>query len=454
MVKPGLGDVLGRRQLALLIALVGFSGCSLKRGVQPVKPEVVAAPAPMPAVPELVPAPEPDVAPEPVEPPPAPVEPRDPRFTDASVHGSAQRPQLHRLRSGPAITWTDRRDGRRSTWLQRLGADLRPIGEPIPLTPKHLPVARAVALTDGAGRIALLMQVLVPPQRVNMVMVVSTAGQVVMEPVQLEGAGEVGRFGGALSHDGEAFQALWRSSTGRRDTINWARFSDRVIEAPVVVAREREGILDGGFLPFGAISLAADTGGAWIGFSRQARHDERGPSALRHHLLRIDAQGRRVAIAPVPSPSPMTQGGDLRFARSDKALMAFWTRTDLSIPRPIEELVGMRLGIGDATVGPARTLRSCPKGCHEMAPVGGAMIGVSAGELWAAPWSERSLGAPRRIASVAMTPGLVRPSALPIGEGIAITWIDESAVGGRLRTEVWLDWLSPPDPSDEHPPAG
>ena len=133
--------------------------------------------------------------------------------------GTALSPQLHRLDEGLALTWTDRRNDLRRLYLQYLGADLRPLGEPVALTDAELTVSRAAVAYDGEGRLGVLMQTLEGEgRRQNRVMVVSLEGEELMAPVSIDPEDAVGRPGGGRA-DG-AFQVVARSAApGRRHPL-------------------------------------------------------------------------------------------------------------------------------------------------------------------------------------------------------------------------------------------
>jgi hypothetical protein len=183
-------------------------------------------------------------------------------WTMVAIDGNAGTPALHR-RAGEDVlwlTWADGSEGpNRGGWLEPIDGAGRSAGDRVALTPAtdDVPYARAAV---GQAAIAVLYQLPDGGPYFNRLRVVDFAGDEVVAPIELEPMGGFGSFGGDVAYDGTGFVATFRSNDGMGGgDVWWVRVDEASGEVvgPKVVASSGDGDPDGGFDPFGVVSIAA-----------------------------------------------------------------------------------------------------------------------------------------------------------------------------------------------------
>ena len=379
--------------------------------------------------------------------------------------GTALSPQLHRLDERLALTWTDRRNDLRRLYLQYLGADLRPLGEPVALTDAELTVSRATVAYDGEGRLGVLMQTLEGEgRRQNRVMVVSLEGEELMAPVSIDPEDAVGRPGGGLSFDGEAFVAVARSAAPGRDDIRWVRFSaEGIMTQPSVVASAGDGQPIGGFLPYMTLTVAADGDLGFVGFKRERYEPTLDMQIQRNHVAVVERGGAVVRTEELPTQLNLSFDPEVSLHRVQGDTVALWTSTDLTAEEanPPYLLYGNR---ADAEVGPSRwrplllsdapldrtefTLADDPSGYAQMLWQDLRLRAEDEDErlrLMVAPLSRSfRLGTPRVLRHPRLTLGVSSPSMVAHQGRLIMAWVDvRSSQGAEVRSEIYLESCQP-----------
>jgi hypothetical protein len=187
--------------------------------------------------------------------------------------GMASTPRLQWQGDRLYLTWADRRLTRDEAWIVPIDGAGRFLADPAPLVGGTEDTLYA-RTAFGARSIAVLYQGFNQPYR-NRLKIVDLWGGERMAPLDLDPEGTSGTFGGAVTHDGTGFVAVWRVSAGEgTGEVRWLRVDETTLEVtgPVVVAAEGDGQPVGGFQLFSFVSVAAVGDVSLVGFVRGRYH--------------------------------------------------------------------------------------------------------------------------------------------------------------------------------------
>jgi hypothetical protein len=378
--------------------------------------------------------------------------------------GTAQTPDLHDINGRLALTWTDRRDDLRRVYLQYLSAALMPLGEPIPLTPAGLTVARVEVLFDGQDRLGLLIQSLHGNGiRRNAVMVVDLEGQEAVAPIPFELEGENGRHGGSIGHDGEAFVAVARSFTDSTDVLRWMRFDDSGLRAgPIDVASNGDGAPVGQFLVFTPITVAASGDYSLVSFTRSHFDSRLDMTVQRNQVALLDRDGALIASDLLPTDLDFAFDQEVRVHSLHRQLIGLWTSTDLMSEEanPPHLLYGKRVDVSQPpSLWQPRLMIDAPFDRSEMLlaedPNGFAFMiwqdlrfraeDADLIRLMIAELSEELvLGEAKVLQHPRVLLGSSTPSSLLFEGRFVAAWVDQRHDGdGMVRSEIFLEQFSP-----------
>lgn len=245
--------------------------------------------------------------------------------------GMASTPRLHWRGDRLYLTWADRRLTRDEAWIVPIDGAGRFLADPAPLvggTEETLYARTAF----GAQSIAVLYQGFNQPYR-NRLRIVDLWGSERLPPLDLDPAGSSGTFGGAVTHDGTAFVAVWRVSAGTgTGELRWLRVDEATLEVtgPVVVAAEGDGQPVGGFQPFSFVSVAAAGDVSLVGFVRgrySAPLDYEVPKS-QYALVTSDGTVGPTVFAGIETD--FTWHREARVWRAGDGFLCVWSATDLA----------------------------------------------------------------------------------------------------------------------------